>query len=96
MALYVAEHTHAAETCPAANPQMAGALLQVVSPTNASKAGIRIFGDAVANGKHHLYLIVDAENESVVRQYFAPFGQLGTLEVTPASHCEDVVNRGKC
>jgi hypothetical protein len=96
MALYVAQHTHAAETCPAGNPQMAGALLQIVNASNASKAGIRILGDAVADGSHHLYLIVDADNEGVVRQYFAPFGQLGTLEVAPASHCEEVVSRGQC
>lgn len=96
MSLFVTEHTHPAETCPAKNPQMAGALLQIVSPSNASKAGIKIYGDAVGNGSHHLYLIVDAKDEGAVRSYFAPFGQLGTLTVTPASHCEEVVNRGHC
>jgi Protein of unknown function (DUF3303) len=96
MSLYLTEHTHAAETCPAKNPQMAGALLQIVNPANAAKSGIKIHGDAVANGGHHLYLIVDAANEGAVRQYFAPFAQLGTLQVTPASHCEEVVERGQC
>ncbi len=75
---------------------MAGALLQIVSPANAAKAGIRIYGDAVATGGHHLYLIVEGANEGAVRQYFAPFGQLGTLQVTPSSHCEEVVKRGQC
>jgi Protein of unknown function (DUF3303) len=96
MALFVAQHTHPAETCPAKDPQMAGALLQIVDSGNAAKAGIKIHGDAVGNGTHHLYLIVDAANEGSVREYFAPFGQLGTLEVTPASHCEEVVGRGHC
>jgi uncharacterized protein DUF3303 len=96
MPLYIAEHTHPAESCPAGNPQMAEALLQIVNATNAAKAGIQIHGDAVANGGHHLYLIVDAVNEGSVRQYFAPFAQLGTLEITPASHCEEVVDRGHC
>lgn len=96
MALFVTEHTHPAESCPARNPQMAGALLQIVSPANAAKAGIRIYGDAVATGGHHLYLIVEGANEGAVRQYFAPFGQLGTLQVTPSSHCEEVVKRGQC
>lgn len=96
MTLYVTQHTHPATSCPAANPQMAGALLQIVNKTNAAKAGIQIHGDAVANGSHHLYLIVDAATEGAVRKYFAPFAQLGTLEVTPASHCEEVVDRGHC
>jgi hypothetical protein len=96
MSLFVTEHTHAAETCPARNPQMAGALLQIVNSSNAAKAGIKIYGDAVGDGSHHLYLIVDAANEGAVRQYFAPFGQLGTLQITPASHCEEVVSRGHC
>ena len=94
MPLYIAEHTHTAEGCPARNPQMAGGLLAIIH--NAGKAGIQVHGDAVATGGHHLYLIVDAESEHRVREYFAPFGQMGTLKVTPASHCEEVVARGAC
>ncbi|HLM90831.1 MAG TPA: DUF3303 family protein [Thermoplasmata archaeon] len=94
MALFIAEHTHPGERCPAQNPQMAAGLLAIIH--SAGQAGIRVHGDAVANGGHHLYLIVEAENEKKVRDYFAPFGQMGTLKVTPASHCEEVVERGAC
>jgi len=94
MALYVAEHTHPAERCPANNPQMAQGLLAIIH--GAGKAGIQVHGDAVTTGGHHLYLIVDAPNEKAVRDYFAPFGQMGTLAVSPASHCEEVVARGAC
>jgi hypothetical protein len=58
VAVHVAPHTHSAEDGPDANPQVAGALLQIVDSTNSTEAGITIFGDAVANGNHHLYLIV--------------------------------------
>jgi hypothetical protein len=94
MALFVAEHTHPAEQCPARNPAMAAGLLALIQ--NARKAGIEIRGDAVTNGQHHLYVIAEAPGEEQVRSYFAPFGQMGTLTVTPASHCEDVVSRGAC
>ncbi len=94
MPLYVAEHTHPADRCPARNPQMAAGLLALLQ--NAGKAGIRIQGDAVAREKHHLYVIADAPDETTVRTYFAPFGQMGTLAVWPASHCEEVVARGSC
>ncbi len=94
MPLFVAEHTHPADRCPAKDPRMAGGLLALIS--NAGKAGIKIHGDAVTNQQHHLYIIADADSADVVRSYFAPFGQMGTLTVAPASHCEEVVARGAC
>lgn len=94
MPLYVTEHTHPADRCPAKNPQMAMGLLAIIR--NAGKAGITIHGDAVTDHQHHLYVIAEAPNEEAVRNYFAPFGQMGTLTVTPASHCEQVVQRGAC
>jgi hypothetical protein len=96
MALYIAEHSHAAETCPAKNPEIAPMLLQLVSDSSARAHGLRIHADAVANGAHHLVLIMDGPNEKAVRDYLAPFGQVGSLTVTPASHCETVVARGSC
>ena len=53
-------------------------------------------GEAVANGQHRLYLILEAANADVVRSYFAPFGQLGSLTLTASSSCEEVVHRGAC
>lgn len=96
MTLFVAEHAHTAQTCPAGNPQLAAGLLQLVAPTNAAKHGVAIRGEAVANGKHHLYLIVEAANVDTVRTYLAPFGQFGSLTITPSSSCEEVVHRGAC
>lgn len=75
---------------------MAPFLLQILSAPNASKAGLHLVGDAVARGQHHLYVIVEGPNEAAVRQYLGPFAQVGSLEVTPASSCEEVVSRGAC
>ncbi len=94
MPLFVAEHVHPADRCPARNPQMAQGLLAIIH--GAGQAGITIHGDAVTSHLHHLYLIADAPNEEAVRTYFAPFGQMGSLTVSPASHCEEVVARGAC
>lgn len=96
MALFVVEHQHPADRCPAGNPQMAPFLLQILSNENASKNGLKIVGDAVARGQHHLYVIIEGPNESAIKQYLAPFGQAGSLDVIPASHCEEVVARGSC
>lgn len=96
MALFVAEHKHPADRCPAGNPQMAPFLLQILSNENASKHGLKIVGDAVAKGQHHLYVIMEGPNEGAVKQYLVPFAQAGSLEVIPASRCEEVVARGAC
>lgn len=96
MALYVAEHRHAPDHCPAGQPEAAAFLLRHLSEGEARKHGVTIRGEAVARGQHHLYLIVDAASEETVRSYLAPFAQAGPVEVQPASHCEEVVQRGSC
>jgi len=96
MALYVAEHRHPADRCPASNPQMAPFLLKILSGPEAAKHGITVQGEAVAQGRHHLYLIVDGPNQGAVESWLAPFAQAGSLEVIPASACEQVVARGQC
>lgn len=96
MALFVAEHRHPADRCPAANPQMAPFLLELLSTESAARAGVTIHGEAVARGEHHLYLILDGKDEAAVRRYLSPFAQAGSLEVRAASRCEEVVARGAC
>lgn len=96
MPRYVAEHVHPPERCPAAQPQSAAFLLQHLSDEEAKKHGVRIEADVVAQGKHHLYLIVVAPSEEVVRAYLAPFAQAGSVDVHAVSSCEEVVRRGHC
>ena len=96
MPLYVVEHRHPADRCPAGHPPMAPFLLKILSEESARQAGLHLVGDAVARGQHHLYVIIEGPNEGAVRQYLGPFAQAGSLDVIPASSCEDVVNRGAC
>jgi hypothetical protein len=96
MSLFVIQHKHAPETCPAGHPEMGPALVQHVSPQNAARFGITVRGDAVINGQHTFYLILDAVDEGKVREFMAPFAQAGPVEIMPASSCELVVERGRC
>jgi len=43
-----------------------------------------------------LYLIVDAVDQSKLEAFMAPFSQMGSVEVLPASSCEQVVARAAC
>ena len=96
MSLFVVQHSHAAETCPAGDPEMGPMLVQHVSQEGAAKFGVTVHSEAVVDGTHAFYLIVDAQSEENVREFMAPFYQAGTVEIMPASSCERVVERGKC
>jgi hypothetical protein len=96
MSLFVTRHQHAAERCPATDPQMGSILLRHLSSANAATYGITIQGEAVINDAHTFYMIVEAPNREQVEQFMAPFTQAGSVEVLPASTCEAVVSRGGC
>lgn len=96
MSLFVVQHKHAAETCPAGHPQMGPMLLRHISQGNAAKFGIKVHGDAVVDGQHTFYLILDAAGEDKVQEFMSPFAQMGSVEIWPANACETVVSRGRC
>lgn len=96
MGLFVVQHKHSEETCPAQDPRMGSMLLQHLSAPNAEKYGVKIHGEAVVNGAHTLYLIAEADDQSKLDEFMYPFSQAGSVDVMPASHCEVVVDRGSC
>ncbi len=96
MSLFVVRHQHAAERCPARDPQMGAMLLRHIAPENARSFGLNIHGEAVVDGAHTLYLIVDAPERGAVERFMQPFAQAGSVEILPASPCEAVVQRQGC
>lgn len=96
MALYVVQHRHPADRCPARDKQMAPMLLKHLSPANAEQFGIKIQSEAVIDGEHTLYLIVESAERDNVNRFMQPFAQAGSVEIFPASRCEAVVERGAC
>lgn len=96
MSLFVVQHQHPAESCPAGHPEMGPMLVKHVSPQNAASFGVRLHGDAVVNGGHTFYLILEAESADRVKEFMAPFYQAGSVEIWPANSCEQVVSRGHC
>ena len=94
MALFMVQHIHSADTCPAPDPQLAPGLLKVIAA--APQAGVKVLAEAVVDGQHELNLIVEADAAAAVETWMAPFAQMGSVSVRPASHCERVVERGAC
>ncbi len=96
MSLYFVRHQHTAETCPAKNPEMGQMLLQHLSKQNARKYGVDLIGDAVLNAQHALVLIAESEDKEYLQNFMQPFAMAGSVEITEASTCEAVVERGGC
>src|SRR5262249_61610895 len=87
---------HEAERCPATDPYMGATLLNYLSRPNVRQHGVTIQGEAVVQGEHTLYMIVEASDEDRVRAFMGPFAQAGTVDVFPASTCVRVVASGGC
>ena len=96
MSLYFVRHQHTAETCPAKNPEMGQMLVQHVDKKNARKFGVDLIGDAVLDAQHTFVLIVESEDKEYVKNFMQPFAMAGSVEITEASSCEAVVERGGC
>jgi DMSO/TMAO reductase YedYZ molybdopterin-dependent catalytic subunit len=96
MALFVVRHQHAAEGCPARDPLMGARLLNYLSRPNVRQYGVQIQGEAVVQGEHTVYFIVEAADEAGLRAFMQPFQMAGSLDIYPASTCVRVVASGGC
>jgi len=96
MPLFIVRHQHAADGCPAQDPFMGASLLNHLSRPNVRKFGLEIQGEAVVQGEHTMYLIVEAVDENRLREFMRPFQMAGSLDIYPASTCVRAVASGGC
>jgi hypothetical protein len=96
MSLFVVEHQHSADRCPAKDPEMAPMLLRHLSAENAAGYDVTIHCEAVIDNAHTLVLVLDAPDKESVNRFMAPFEQAGSVEIKPASPCEAVIAREGC
>jgi DMSO/TMAO reductase YedYZ molybdopterin-dependent catalytic subunit len=96
MALFVVHHQHDAERCPAKDPFMGAMLLNHLSRPNVRQYGVAIQSEAIIEGKHALYMIVESNNQDRVNEFVKPFAMVGSVAVHPASTCVRVVASGGC
>lgn len=75
---------------------MGSRLLNYLSRPNVSHYGVKIQGEAVVQGEHTVYFIVEAADEAGLRAFMAPFQTAGSLDIYPASTCVRVVASGGC
>jgi DMSO/TMAO reductase YedYZ molybdopterin-dependent catalytic subunit len=96
MALFLVRHQHPAEACPAQDPYKGAMLLNYLSRPSVRQHGVQIHGEAVVQGEHTLYLIIEAADEVHLRAFVQPFQMAGGVDIYPASTCASVVASGGC
>src|SRR6266481_5550055 len=96
MALFIVRHQHDPDHCPATDPDLGAMLLNYLSRPNVRRHGVTIQGEAVVQGEHKLYMIVESSDADRVRAFMAPFARAGTVDVYPASTCARIVASGGC
>ena len=96
VALFIVRHEHDPERCPAADPDTAAMLVNRLSRPNVRRYGVEIRGEAVIEGAHTLYMIIEAGDEALVLELMRPFGAAGVVEVHAASSCVRVAASGGC
>ena len=95
IALFVAQHRHSPEWCPAS----AGSgplLLSQVSAATAARYGVTIEAEALIDEEHLLLLVVQAASPEAVERFLAFLPGPGCLRVLPACTAEEAVERGGC
>jgi DMSO/TMAO reductase YedYZ molybdopterin-dependent catalytic subunit len=96
MPLFIVRHQHAADGCPAQDPFRGASLLNHLSRPNVRKFGLEIQGEAVVQGEHTMYMIVEAADEARLRDFMQPFQMAGSLDIYLASTCVRTVASGGC
>src|SRR3984893_15235929 len=96
MAVFIVRHQHPHERAPPQNKYMGATLLNHVNHPKISRHDLEMLGEAIVQGEHTLYVIVQADDESRVREFMRPFQMAGSLDIYPASTCARVVASGGC
>jgi hypothetical protein len=94
MPFFIVQHRHEPNNCPARNPELGQMLLKHLA--SASDYKVEIKSEGVIDGSHRLILFIESETRENVENFMAPFMQFGEVEISQASLCESVVERGGC
>ena len=95
IALFVAQHRHSPEDCPARHGR-GELLLSHISTATAARYGITIEAEAFIGAQHVLLLVVEAASREAVERFLAVLPGPGDLTVLPACTAEEAVERGNC
>ena len=94
MGLFIVEHAHTDETCPANGMEgvkMMGDL--VLGKQHAERTGTKLLDDYHVRGQHRLLLLVEAGSRQNVEDYARPFQIVGNTQVLELDRCATVMQQ---
>jgi DMSO/TMAO reductase YedYZ molybdopterin-dependent catalytic subunit len=96
MALFFVQHQHDEDRCPGKDPQKGAMLMHHLSRPNVRSSGLKLHAEVVLDGRHVLYLILEANDRAQVDAFVKPFETIGSVDVLPASSFVSVMASRGC
>jgi hypothetical protein len=93
--LFVVQHRHPPDRCPASS-ESGPLLLSRVSAAAAARYGVSIEAEAFLQEEHLMLLVVQAASQEAVERFLAFLPGPHSLRVLPACSAEEAVQRGGC
>ena len=93
MPLYLVQHSHTAETCPAKNPEMVRQLSSHMTQANADKYGVKILADFVYEPEHTVTLVLEANSPDKATNFALPFLNVGSLTIRAGVTCDQMARQ---
>ncbi|HET7035369.1 MAG TPA: hypothetical protein VFI42_06780, partial [Thermomicrobiaceae bacterium] len=93
--LFVVEHQHPPERCPAA-AEWGGMLLAHLSAATAARYGVAIQAEAIVAQPHRIILILEAAEREQIERFMRFYQRFGPVTISLASTSEAAVARGGC
>lgn len=84
--LFIATHTHEAESCPVEHPLP---VHQMAREEHAKECGVKVLGSYIASPEHVLYVVLEAPDYVSVARFFRPLMKIGTAHITPVQTLQE-------
>jgi hypothetical protein len=88
--LFVLEHKHSAETCPAGTVRPDKEFMSKFEE-NAKTSGLRLVEGYLDGPAHRFYFIVEADNAEQIFKFIVPFLGVGETESHPVAKLSDAL-----
>jgi hypothetical protein len=85
VALFIVRHEHEPDRCPATDPYQGAALLNQLSRQHVRRHGVEIKGEAVVQGEHTLYLIMESTDQRYVQTLLQPSPRPAAVDHTKSA-----------
>jgi len=93
MPLFLVQHTHVAENCPRANPDLLRQLASHFTASNAGKHGVKLLAEWVDAPGHRIVLVLETDVAEKAVNFALPLLNVGSLTIQMGTTLEEVARQ---